>query len=222
MVQITAPTMAALPTRLLCPKQAMRKHPKFAAAAFAAAFCFLQGNAAAWVFNINPAPRAVYLQVGNGTNLADNTTINEVTVSVPAASLGNSAPQAMTSNSTQSISFIDNFAVCTPPAQVYVGGFYRLPAASATSAVLQVTTPPSLTNGTSTIAFSQISWVSTANGANTAPDIPSGTFNGSTLFLRNIATNTWVENCHIFSYANTAVVDAGTYTGRAVYTLTAP
>jgi hypothetical protein len=193
-----------------------------AAIMIVAAFCFLHGTAHAWVLNINPAPRAVYLQVGNGTNLADNTTINEVSVTVPAGSLGNNAPLAMTSNSTQAISFFDNYTLCSVPAQVYVGGFYRLPAASTTSAVLQVTTPASLTNGTDTIAFSQISWLSTSIGNNSTADIPSGTFNGGTLFLRNIATNTWVENCHVFSYANNTVVAAGTYTGRAIYTLTAP
>jgi hypothetical protein len=192
-----------------------------AVASIAAAFSFLATPASAWVLNINPAPRAVYLQVGNGTNQADNTLINEVSLTIPSASLGNNTPQAMTSNSTQAVSFFDNFAVCTPPAQVYVGGFYRMPSASATTAVLQVTTPPSLTNGADSIAFSQISWTSTAIGSTTA-DIPAGTFNGGTLFLRNIATNTWVENCHTFSYANSAVVAAGVYTGRATYTLTAP
>lgn len=199
----------------------MGARPIYAAAPFAAAFLLLAHPSSAWVLNINPAPRAVYLQVGNGTNLADNTLINEVSVTVPAASLGNSAPQSMTSNSTHANSFFDNFAVCNPPAQVYVGGFFRLPAASATSAVLQVTTPATLSNGADTIPFSQISWTSTANG-NATPDIPAGTFNGGTLFLRNITANTWVENCHTFSYANTQVVGAGVYTGRATYTLTAP
>jgi hypothetical protein len=214
-------TTAVSPTQRRCPKHAMRARHSHAAALFAAACVLLAPPSWAWVLNINPAPRAVYLQVGNGANLADNTQVNEVSVAVPAASLGSGTPQAMTSNSTQSISFFDNFAVCNPPAQVYVGGFFRLPAASTTSAVLQVTTPAALTNGTDTIPFSQVSWTSTANG-NATPDIPAGTFNGGTLFLRNITANTWVENCHTFTYANTQVVGAGVYTGRATYTLTAP
>jgi hypothetical protein len=194
---------------------------RLAAAPVAAAALLWATTASAWVLNINPAARAVYLQVGNGTNLADNTTINQVSVTLPAAALGTGVAQAMTSNSTQANSFFDNFAVCNPPAQVYVGGFFRLPAASTVSAVLQVSTPATLTSGTDTIAFSQISWASTANGNATA-DIPAGTFNGGTVFLRNIRANTWVENCHTFSYANSQVVAAGVYTGRATYTLTAP
>jgi hypothetical protein len=42
------------------------------------------------------------------------------------------------------------------------------------------------------------------------------------LALRTIAANTWVENCHTFSYANTLVVAAGTYTGQVTYTLVLP
>jgi hypothetical protein len=34
--------------------------------------------------------------------------------------------------------------------------------------------------------------------------------------------NTWNESCHTFSYANSSSVAAGTYTGRATYTLSAP
>jgi hypothetical protein len=126
-------------------------------------------------------------------------------------------------NSTQIISPYDNYTLCNPAAgQVYIGGFYRLPTTNTTSAVLQVTTPASLTSGVNTIAFNQISWISTALG-NAGADIPAGTFiSGGTLFLRNFAANSYVENCHTFSYANTAPVAAGTYNGRATYTLTAP
>ena len=175
----------------------------------------------AWVLTVTPAARAVYLEVGVGTANANNATINTVSVTVPATAVGTGTVQAMTSDSTQANSFFDNFAVCTPPAQVYVGGFYRLPATNATNAVLQVSTPASLTSGTDTIAFNQISWISTGNGGSGA-DIPAGTFNGATLFLRNIAANTWVENCHTFSFANSTVSAAGTFTGRATYTLTTP
>ena len=176
----------------------------------------------AWVLTIGAAPRAVYLQVGVGTANANNATVNTVSVTVPVLAVGNGVAQAMTSDSTQATSFFDGFAVCTPPAQVYVGGFYRLPATNASSAVLQVTTPANLTSGADTIAFNKISWTSTAIGNATA-DIPAGTFvSGGTLFLRNIAANTWVENCHSFSYANNTVPPSGVFTGRAVYTLTSP
>ncbi len=161
--------------------------------------------------------------VGVGAVAANNTTVNTVSVAVPAANVGSGAPQAMTSDSTQSRSPYDNYAVCNPPAQVYVGGSYRQPSSSAGagSATLQVTTPANLTSGPNSIPFSQISWTSTANG-NAAADIPAGTFNGGTMLLRNIARNTFVENCFTYAYANTALVPAGTFTGRAVFTLSVP
>ncbi len=178
--------------------------------------------AQAWVLTVTPGAKTIYLQVAAGTKDAANATINVVSVSVPAAQVGTGATQAMTSDSATSISFFDNYVVCNPPQQVYVGGYLRAPNNSASAAVLQVTTPTSLTNATGdTLPFSSISWTSTANGNATA-DIPAGTFSGATQLLRNIAPNTWVENCLVFSYANTTVVPAGTYQGRATYTLTAP
>jgi hypothetical protein len=185
--------------------------------------------AAGWVLTIAAGPKAAFLEVGVGSYTGfyntggtplNNATINVVSVTVPASAVGTGAAQAMTSNSTQANSFYDNFAVCNPPNQVYIGGWVRTPAGTGTG-VLSVTSPANLTSGTNTIPFSQISWTSTANG-NAGADIPAGTFNGGTLALRNIAAGTWVENCHTFSYANTAVVAAGTYTGRVTYTLVLP
>jgi len=196
----------------------------------AASFALLPIDLArAWVLTINSGPKAIFLQVGNGSYSGtyqsggtplNNATINTVSVTVPANQVGTGTAQAMTSNSTQSVSFYDNFAVCNPPSQVYIGGWVRTPT-GAGSGTLSVTSPASLTSGASTIPFSQISWTSTANG-NTSPDIPAGAFNGGTLVLRTIAANTWVENCHTFSYANAAVVAAGTYTGQVTYTLVLP
>jgi len=37
-----------------------------------------------------------------------------------------------------------------------------------------------------------------------------------------IAQNQWAESCWTFSYSNTTFPAAGTYTGRVLYTLTAP
>lgn len=182
----------------------------------------------AWVLNVTPGARTVYLAVGNATANADNATINRVSLDLPAAQVGSGTAQVMNtinaSSSTQANSPFDNFLVCTPASgQVYVGGFYRLPAASTVTAVLQVTTPASLTSGANNIPFSQISWTSTSIGNAGAADIPAGTFvSGGTQFLRNFGANTYVENCHTFSYANTVPVAAGVYDGRATYTLTAP
>ena len=180
--------------------------------------------AQAWELAVTPGARTVYLAVGNATANADNATINLVTTTLLAADVGSGVAKLMTSNSTQANSPFDGFTVCVPGAgEVYVGGFFRLPAASATTAVLQVTTPAGLTSGANTIAFSQISWTSTSIGNAGAADIPAGSFiSGGTRFLRNFAANSYVENCHAFSYANATPVAAGTYAGRATYTLTAP
>ena len=88
--------------------------------------------------------------------------------------------------------------------------------------MLSVTTPPTLSNGSGDgIAFSQISWVSGGN-SDTGTDIPSGTFVGGTQTLTSYPVNSWREQCLTFSYANAAIVAAGTYNGRAVYTLSEP
>ena len=180
--------------------------------------------AQAWVLTVTPGARTVYLAVGNATANADNATINLVTTTLLAADVGSGVAQLMTSNSTQANSPFDAFNVCVPGSgQVYVGGFFRMPTASATTAVLQVATPAGLTSGSNTIAFDQISWTSTSIGNAGAADIPAGSFvSGGTRFLRNFAANSYVENCHTFSYANATPVAGGTYTGRATYTLTAP
>lgn len=190
---------------------------------FMVALGLAPASSPAWVLTLAAGPKQLFLMVGVGTPAASNSTNNTVSASVPAGSLGNGTAVSMTSDSTQSTSPYDNYAVCNPPAQVYVGGSYRQPNATtgAGSATLQVSTPASLTSGADSIPFSAISWTSTANG-NAAADIPAGTFTGGTQVLANIARNTYVENCLSYSYANAALVPAGTFTGRAVFTLAVP
>lgn len=205
--------------------------PRRSALPAALAAALLASAAQAFTVGITAGPRTIYLQVGAGTmaggNFAsggtpqDNGTINRVSVAVPAASLG-SGSIAMTSNSTVTASAYDSFTFCSVPAQVYVGGFHRRPFFSAGTASLTVTTPASLASaGGDTIPFTSISWVSGGIGDAT-PTIPSGTFTGGTQTLLSVSRNTWFESCLAFSYANAQPFAAGTYTGRAVYTLTAP
>ena len=52
--------------------------------------------------------------------------------------------------------------------------------------------------------------------------IPAGTFNGGTQTLATVPANRYIENCHTFIYANSAVRAAGTYNGRVTYTLSSP
>lgn len=183
----------------------------------------LTTQASAWVLTLTSAPKQLYLMVGVGSPAARNATINTVSVTVPAGSVGSGVALPMTSDSTQSTSPFRSYAVCNPPAQVYVGGSYRAPnaAGGANAATLQVTTPANLTSGADSIPFSQISWTSSANGNATA-DIAAGTFTGGTLLLAEIRRNRAVENCFTYTYANTLVAPAGTFTGRAVFTLMVP
>lgn len=188
-------------------------------------------SAQAFVVTITAGTRSLFLQVGAGTMTGgdfrsggtpgNNSTINRVSVTVPAANLG-AGTRAMTSDSTVTASPWDSFAYCTVPAQVYVGGFYRTPGTGA-NATLTATAPASLVNATgNTIPFNTISWVSGGSGDATAT-IPSGTFvGGASQTLLSITRNTWFESCLQFNYANAQMVGAGTFTGRVSYTLTAP
>lgn len=188
--------------------------------------------ASAYTVNINTGTRAIYLQVGNGSFTGTyngggtpgvNATINKVSVSVPAAQVGNGTAQQMTSDSTQAVSFYDNYSFCNPPVQVYIGGFYRLPGNVGTATLSVTTSAANLVDAAGdTIPFSQISWTSSGNGDAGAEVIPGGSFTGGTQTLATFGVNTWNESCHTFSYKNTASVAAGTYTGRATYTLSAP
>jgi len=201
------------------------------ARAFARALCLaslFQATAAdAWIVTTlgNNTPRRIFLTVGNGSTLADNATINLVSVTVPVAQVGSGVAQAMTSNSTQANSTYDNFAMCTPPAQVYVLALYqRQTTAQSANATLQVTSPANLTNAAGdTIPFSQISWTVSGPAGDANPNsIPAGTFNGATQILVTVAQGSLRDNCHTFSYANSAIRPAGTYDGRVTYTLTSP
>lgn len=185
----------------------------------------------AFVVSINPGTKSLFLQVGAGTMTGgnyssggtpgNNATINRVSVTVPAASLGGGT-QAMTTDSTVTASAYDGFAFCSVPAQVYVGGFYRTPGAAA-NATLTATAPATLANATgNTIPFNTVSWISGGTGDAT-PTIPSGTFvGGAAQTLLSVTRNTWFESCLQFNYANTQLVPSGTFTGRVSYTLTSP
>ena len=188
--------------------------------------------ASAFTVNIGTGSKAIYLQVGNGTftgtystggTPGNNATVNKVTVTVPAASVGNATAQAMTTDSTQASSFYDNYSFCNPPTQVYIGGFFRNTSTTGTATLAVTTSAANLVNAAGdTVPFSQISWTSAGNGDTGAEPIPAGAFTGGTQTLASFPVNTWRESCHTFTYANATTIPAGTYTGRATYTLSAP
>jgi hypothetical protein len=200
-------------------------------AALAAALALLSGlPAQAFQVGITPGVKSIFLQVGSGTMTGgsfssggtpgNNAVINNVSVTVPATSLGAGA-QAMTTDSMVANSPWNDRSFCSVPAQIYVGGFYRTPGTGA-NATLSVTSPASLVSGSDSLSFSTISWVSAGLGDAT-PTIPSGSFvAGTAQTLLSVTRNTWFESCLQFSYANAAAVPAGTFTGRVTYTLTSP
>lgn len=184
-------------------------------------------EAQAWSLTIASASRRVFLHVGNGVLDGNLATVNTVSATLTGAQLLSGAPQTMTTDSTQSRSLYgDNYTTCpTPDSQIMVGASYRRrnnndgPA----SAALRATSPANLVSANGdTIPFSQIRWTVSAPGSSVPGVIPAGTFNGATQTLTNVPANRYIENCHTFIYANSAVRAAGTYTGQVTYTLTAP
>jgi hypothetical protein len=183
-------------------------------------------SAHAWSLGLAAASRRVFLHVGNGTANGNNGTVNLVTANLTGAQLIGGAPQAMTTNSTQSQSLYDGYTTCPNPAsQIMIGASYRRSNANngPASATLRVTSPANLTNAAGdTLPFSQISWTVSAPGSPQPNIIPAGTFNGATQTLASVPANTYIENCHSYIYANSAIRASGTYNGRVTYTLTSP
>ncbi|SCX73811.1 hypothetical protein [Variovorax sp. EL159] len=195
-------------------------------ACLAAALCALV-PAHAYTVSISSASRSLYLQVGVGNmttgnvnTAGNNATQNNVTVTVPAAALFTGGAQTMSTDSNVTASPIDGAAYCTPAGKVYIGSFFRSTGAAG-SATLTVSTPVSLSSANATIPFSTIAWTSPG----TAPynsEIAAGSFSSTLLTLATVARNTWSESCLLFTYSNPGIVPAGTFTGTATYTLTAP
>ncbi len=123
-------------------------------------------------------------------------TIDKVTFNLTAANVGNGTP-----------------VVGTPAIQVIVA------ARDVVTRTIQVVADSSspLVSGAATLPFTQISW--TASDA----DIPSGTFSGAAgQMIVTFPTSFQLQNTHTFSYANTQVLQPGTYSGRVTYTITMP
>lgn len=189
----------------------------------------------AWSLSITSGSRRLFLHVGNGALSGTSGTlngsagtggfVNTVSVAPTVAQMLSGAAVAMTSDSTQNISLYgDGNNTCpTPSSQLMIGAGFRRNS-GANSATLTVSSPTNLiANATGeVIPISQISWTTSAPNGGIANIIPPGTFNGGTQTLATVPGNTYIENCHTFSYANSAVRAAGTYTGQVTYTLSSP
>jgi hypothetical protein len=222
----------------------------FAGAALLAAF--FSGCASAYTVTLDAdAPQTIYLQVGVGSFTADycggttyppthqapncgpaygggtpqnNATVNTVSVTLATGAVGNGTAQAMTTNSTAANSFLDGYAFCTVPDQLYIGGFFRTAGATTAAAQVTATVPAALKDTAGdTISFAKIKWTSSGNGDTGAEPFPAGTFvGGGVQTVGTMASNSWNESCLTFSYLNNTVPPAGTYTGSVLYTMSAP
>ena len=193
--------------------------------------------AQAFVVGIKNGNDTLYLRVGNapysgsfanGDEPPAGTRgpINTVSVAVSPAVVGNGTSQPMTSDATSGTSFYEGFAFCNAPDEVYVGGFNRKSNngnGNGGNGTLSVAVTAPLTNAAgNTIPFSEISWTSSGNGDGPGQPFASGVFTGGTQTIGTFPFNTWQESCHRFSYLNSTIVAAGTYTGRVTYTLSVP
>jgi hypothetical protein len=161
------------------------------------------------------APRLI-LQIGS-----TGTTINQVNISVPGASVGNGTAVASTSVSPAS-------PTC-PANTVLIDAQARSQNNQPRTATLTADSSAPLTSGSFTIPFSQVAWTSTTPGGgpngclNSPITIPSGTFTGAVgQSLVSFGTSQRACVCAQFSYLNQNIVSAGTYAGRVTYTLAMP
>ena len=143
-------------------------------------------------------PKIVFLQVGTGTFLAANSTIDAIAFSVPAASVGNSTPVAGTGG---------NLTGGSVTVRV-VGNNGNM--------TLGATGPATLLSGTDTLAWSQI----TATSAGGAPALPA--VNGATVTLPAVSKVVNINGSWTYGYANSVTPPSGTYTGQVLYTATTP
>jgi hypothetical protein len=144
--------------------------------------------------SITGPPPQLHLAVGTL-----GATVDIVTFTVPANSVGSG------------MSIAGSQTVLIQVASRRSGG-----AGGPTTVLLIADSSRPLTSGANSIPMTEISWTS-ANGI-----IPSGSFNGTatqqlfSFFAPNGTTSE--EDTHTFSYANTSVHPAGTYTTTVTYT----
>lgn len=159
-------------------------------------------------------PKILYLRVGTGTNLANNTTVNLISFNVPAASVGNGTPVAATAGS-------GDLGNGTVTARV-IGNSGNI--------LLSSTTTGPLSNGIGdTISYGQISTAAailTSSSALPAPALADGATTTTTVTAVAKVVNRDAQ--WTYSYLNSGVVAPGTYggvninAGRVTYTASMP
>jgi hypothetical protein len=142
-------------------------------------------------------PRFIFLQVGTGTLLAANATIDTISFAPTVAVVGNGTAVAGTGGNLGSGSVT-----------VRIIG-------NAGNVTLAATGPANLTSGGNTIPWTQIATAIT--GGATHP-----TINGANATFTATGNVVNINGTWIYSYLNTVTPAAGTYTGQVLYTATTP
>lgn len=159
-------------------------------------------------------PKILYLQVGSGTNMAANSTINLIDFTVNAANVGDGTQVAATAGSGD----LGNGVVTAK----LVGNNGTISFSSATSGALN--------SGTDTISYAQISTAAAINTSATALPAPA-LVDGATTTISVAPASGKVVNQDAkwtYKYLNTAIVAPGTYggvnanNGRVTYTASMP
>jgi len=170
-------------------------------------------------------PKVLFLQVGAGTNMADNTTVNKVSFDVPAASLGNSTAVAGTGGDLAgggvTVRVLGNSGTVTltnATTGQLSSGVAGNPTVPWTDIVV---TPGALTSTTTGYTNAAIAPPPFNNAVGGGASATATTLTASAGLVRR-------EGSWTFAYANTATLPAGTYgdtvgnNGRVTYTATAP
>lgn len=144
-------------------------------------------------------PRLLFLQVGTGTLLAANTTIDTISFAPGVGVIGNSTPVAATAGSGN----LGNGSVTV-----------RI-ISTAGNVSLAATAAPNLVSGSNTIPWTQVATAIT--GGATHP-----TINGSAAPFTAVSGVVDVNGTWTYSYLNSITPAAGTYTGQVTYTATSP
>lgn len=158
-------------------------------------------------------PKFLYLRVGTGTNLANNTTVDLVNFTVSATGVGGGTG-----------------AVTTTGGDLTGGKVTARVQGNGGNVTLSSTTAGALNDGgTNTISYSQISTAATVLTSGTAlaaPALADGATTNTTVTATAGVVNRDAQ--WAYTYANSAVVAAGTYggvnvnNGRVTYTAVSP
>ena len=159
-------------------------------------------------------PKILYLRVGAGTDVANNTNVNLISFTVPAASVGSGTPIAATAASGD----LNNGVVTA-----------RVIGNNGNVTLTSTTTGPLLNAAGDSISYGQISTAAatlTSATALAAPALADGAITTTTVPATLKVVNR--DARWTYSYLNSAVVAPGTYggvnvnAGRVTYTASMP